>query len=72
MGSTYGAHGSAASAGRKRGGDVPRRRFGDVVVLLPGLTGSVLRRGGKDLWGPSVGTLLGAAKVQWEPIVPQE
>ena len=40
---------------------MPRRRFGDVVVLLPGLTGSVLRRGGKDLWGPSVGTLLGAA-----------
>jgi pimeloyl-ACP methyl ester carboxylesterase len=44
-----------------KGGDVPRRRFGDVVVLLPGLTGSVLRKGGKDLWGPSAGTLLGAA-----------
>ena len=38
-----------------------RRRFGDVVVLLPGLTGSVLRKDGKDLWGPSAGALLGAA-----------
>ena len=41
--------------------DVPQRRFGDVLVLLPGLTGSVLRKDGKDLWGPSVGTLLKAA-----------
>jgi pimeloyl-ACP methyl ester carboxylesterase len=32
-----------------------------VVVLLPGLTGSVLRKDGKDLWGPSAGSLLGAA-----------
>ena len=40
---------------------MPRRTFGDVVVLLPGLTGSVLRRDGKDLWGPSAGSLLGAA-----------
>ena len=38
-----------------------RRRFGDVLVLLPGLTGSVLRKDGKDLWGPSAGSLLGAA-----------
>ncbi|MCG6928503.1 MAG: hypothetical protein LJF30_24745 [Acidobacteria bacterium] len=38
-----------------------RRRFGDVVVLLPGLTGSVLCKDGKDLWGPSAGALLGAA-----------
>jgi hypothetical protein len=40
---------------------VPRRRFGDVLILLPGLTGSVLRKDGKDLWGPSLGTLLKAA-----------
>jgi pimeloyl-ACP methyl ester carboxylesterase len=40
---------------------VPPRRFGDLVVLLPGLTGSVLRKDGKDLWGPSAGALLGAA-----------
>jgi pimeloyl-ACP methyl ester carboxylesterase len=32
-----------------------------VFVLVPGLTGSVLRRHGKDLWGPSAGALLGAA-----------
>jgi pimeloyl-ACP methyl ester carboxylesterase len=32
-----------------------------VVVLLPGLTGSVLRRDGQDLWGPSARALLGAA-----------
>ncbi len=38
-----------------------RGRFGDVVVLLPGLTGSVLRRDGRDLWGPTAGALLGAA-----------
>ena len=40
---------------------MPRRGFGDVLVLLPGLTGSVLRKDGQDLWGPSAGTLLGAA-----------
>ena len=38
-----------------------RPRMGDVVVLLPGLTGSVLRKDGKDLWGPSMGALLKAA-----------
>jgi pimeloyl-ACP methyl ester carboxylesterase len=32
-----------------------------VVVLLPGLTGSVLSKDGRDLWGPSAGALLGAA-----------
>lgn len=40
---------------------MPRPRMGDVVVLLPGLTGSVLRKDGKDLWGPSAGALLKAA-----------
>lgn len=40
---------------------MPRPRMGDIVVLLPGLTGSVLRKDGKDLWGPSVGALLKAA-----------
>ena len=40
---------------------MPRRHLGDVVVLLPGLTGSVLRKDGKDLWGPSIGALLGTA-----------
>ena len=36
---------------------MPRRFLRDVVVLLPGLTGSVLRKDGKDLWGPSAGSL---------------
>jgi hypothetical protein len=35
--------------------------MGDVVVLLPGLTGSVLQKDGKDVWGPSAGALLKAA-----------
>lgn len=30
----------------------------DVVVLLPGITGSVLQRDGKDIWAPSPGALL--------------
>jgi hypothetical protein len=33
----------------------------DVVVLLPGLTGSVLSRRGQDLWGPSAGAIIRAA-----------
>ncbi|WP_406865129.1 hypothetical protein ABZO31_33630 [Streptomyces sp. HUAS MG47] len=32
----------------------------DVVVLLPGITGSVLTKDGKDLWAPSLGAVLGA------------
>jgi len=54
---------------------MPRRRFADMVVLLPGLTGSVLRKDGKDLWGPSAGSLLGAALSRGgrlEPLVLQE
>ncbi len=27
-----------------------RRKFGDLIVLLPGITGSVLQRDGKDVW----------------------
>jgi pimeloyl-ACP methyl ester carboxylesterase len=30
----------------------------DVVVLLPGITGSVLQRDGKDIWAPSAGAVL--------------
>lgn len=29
----------------------------DVVVLLPGITGSVLSRNGKDVWAPSLGVV---------------
>ncbi|WP_418960544.1 lipase family alpha/beta hydrolase [Streptomyces tritici] len=32
----------------------------DVVVLLPGITGSVLTKDGKDVWAPSLGAVLGA------------
>lgn len=32
-----------------------RKKFGDVVVLLPGITGSVLAKDGKDVWAVSRG-----------------
>ncbi|MEU6759763.1 hypothetical protein [Streptomyces sp. NPDC046685] len=32
----------------------------DVVVLLPGITGSVLTKDGKDVWAPSPSAVLGA------------
>ncbi len=34
--------------------------FGDVVILLPGITGSVLARNGKDVWAPSAGGIFRA------------
>ena len=36
-------------------------RFPDVVVLLPGVSGSALAKNGKEIWGLSAGTLWGAA-----------
>jgi hypothetical protein len=39
---------------------VPRRRLDDVVVLLPGITGSVLRKDGRDVWGYSGGAVMDA------------
>src|SRR3954453_3506571 len=32
---------------------MPGEPYRDVVVLLPGITGSVLQKDGKDLWAPS-------------------
>jgi hypothetical protein len=32
-----------------------RKRFGDVVVILPGITGSVLAKDGRDIWAVSPG-----------------
>jgi pimeloyl-ACP methyl ester carboxylesterase len=32
-----------------------RKRFGDVAIILPGITGSVLQRDGKDIWAVSPG-----------------
>lgn len=34
--------------------------FPDVVVLIPGITGSVLQRDGKDVWAPTAGVALRA------------
>jgi len=39
---------------------VPRKRMGDVIVMLPGITGSVLQRDGKDVWAPTAGAGIGA------------
>lgn len=36
---------------------MPRHRMPDVVVLLPGITGSVLKQHGKVVWGFSAGTI---------------
>ena len=33
-------------------GRVPRQPMSDVIVLLPGIIGSVLQRDGKDVWAP--------------------
>jgi len=54
---------------------VRRRRFGDLVVLIPGLTGSVLRKDGRDVWGPSTSAILGAALSggrRFEPLILRE
>ena len=34
-----------------------KQPLGDVVVLLPGILGSVLARDGKDVWAPSAGAI---------------
>ena len=34
-----------------------RQPLGDVVVLLPGILGSVLQRDGKDVWAPTPGAV---------------
>lgn len=41
---------------------MPRRPMGDVIVLLPGILGSVLQRDGKDVWAVSAGAALGALR----------
>ncbi|MGH2370967.1 MAG: lipase/acyltransferase domain-containing protein, partial [Chloroflexota bacterium] len=32
----------------------------DVVVLLPGITGSILRKDGNDVWAVTSGSVIGA------------
>jgi pimeloyl-ACP methyl ester carboxylesterase len=39
---------------------VPRKRMLDVVVCIPGITGSVLRKDGRDVWNISGGALISA------------
>jgi Lecithin:cholesterol acyltransferase len=39
---------------------MPRKLMRDVVVCLPGITGSVLRKDGRDIWNISGGALLSA------------
>ncbi|WP_250009815.1 hypothetical protein [Actinoplanes sp. M2I2] len=34
-----------------------RHKMGDVVVLIPGILGSVLRRDGRDVWAPTPGAV---------------
>ena len=36
---------------------MPRYKMPDVMVLLPGITGSVLKKNGKVVWGYSAGTI---------------
>lgn len=36
--------------------------LGDIVVIVPGITGSVLRRDGRDVFGPSVGVWMRALR----------
>lgn len=36
---------------------MPRKPMTDVIVLLPGILGSVLSKGGKDVWGLSAGSV---------------
>ena len=39
-----------------------RRPMGDVIVLLPGIMGSILRKDGRDVWGLSGAALLNGLK----------
>ena len=39
---------------------MPRKAMRDVFVCLPGITGSVLRKDGRDVWNISGGALLNA------------
>jgi pimeloyl-ACP methyl ester carboxylesterase len=32
---------------------MPRKQMGDVIVMLPGITGSVLAKDGKEVWAPT-------------------
>ena len=37
---------------------MPRKRMKDVVVMLPGITGSALAKDGREVWAPTAGAVL--------------
>ncbi len=41
---------------------MPRHRIRDVIVLIPGVTGSVLQRNGRDVWAVSRGAIFTALR----------
>src|SRR5690348_6783236 len=44
----------------RRRGHMGRYGLGDIIVLLPGILGSVLQRDGKDVWAPTPGAAVRA------------
>lgn len=49
--------GVALAAGLRPAGAQPRRPLRDVVILLPGIMGSVLQKDGRDVWALSGGAI---------------
>jgi hypothetical protein len=39
---------------------VPRKAIRDVVVCIPGVTGSILRKDGRDVWNISGSAIINA------------
>jgi hypothetical protein len=53
---------SAASAGAWNPAWAARKPMSDVVILLPGITGSVLRKDNQEIWGLSTASVLHAIR----------
>src|SRR3954471_24470671 len=51
---------SRSAEGRTEADLVPRKATRDVFVCVPGITGSVLRKDGRDLWNISAGAVFNA------------
>lgn len=41
---------------------MPKQPLRDIVIVLPGITGSVLQKDGRDVWAPSAQAALGALR----------
>ncbi len=41
---------------------MPRQPLRDIVIVLPGITGSILQKDGQDVWAPSAQAVLGALR----------